>query len=232
MNKLLTTVAVSTALFGAAAAQAEMSANIGVTSNYVWRGATQTDDSAAVSGGVDFSHDSGIYAGTWASNVDFGSGGEVEWDLYAGFAGEAGSIGYDLGVVHYAYPDSDDADFTEFAASASVSMFTVGFAYTFNSDVTDAAGSAEAFLEGDVYYYASAGFDLQDDFGLGLTLGRYTFDDDGEGGTDLDYNHYQLDLTKAAGDFGDFAFSISKADKEANGGDDDAKVFVSWTKSF
>ena len=48
-----------------------VSANIGVVSNYVWRGITQTDDKAAVQGGVDYSHSSGFYAGTWVSNVDF-----------------------------------------------------------------------------------------------------------------------------------------------------------------
>jgi uncharacterized protein (TIGR02001 family) len=50
------------------------SANIGAVSNYIWRGVTQTGDQAAVQGGLDVGHESGFYAGTWASNVDFDEG--------------------------------------------------------------------------------------------------------------------------------------------------------------
>ena len=52
-----------------------ISANIGAVSNYMWRGVTQTQDGAAVQGGLDFSHESGFYAGTWISNVDFNDEG-------------------------------------------------------------------------------------------------------------------------------------------------------------
>jgi hypothetical protein len=52
-----------------------ISANIGAVSNYMWRGVTQTQDGAAVQGGLDFSHESGFYIGTWASNVDFNDEG-------------------------------------------------------------------------------------------------------------------------------------------------------------
>lgn len=52
-----------------------ISANIGAVSNYMWRGVTQTQDGAAVQGGLDFSHESGFYAGTWASNIDWNDEG-------------------------------------------------------------------------------------------------------------------------------------------------------------
>lgn len=54
------------------------SANIGVVSNYMWRGVTQTGDQAAVQGGLDVAHESGFYAGTWASNIDWDEGGAEE----------------------------------------------------------------------------------------------------------------------------------------------------------
>jgi uncharacterized protein (TIGR02001 family) len=227
-------LACSAALLGVSvAAQAELSANIGASSNYVWRGATQTDDEAAVSGGIDYAHDSGFYLGTWASNVNFdGTSGEVELDLYGGYAGEIDDFGYDLGIIHYNYPDSNNSNFTELALSASYMMFSAGVNYTFSSDVNDDPASADAFVDGDVYYYAGASFDLIEGFTAGITIGHYAFDEDGDADTDLDYTHYQLDIGKSAGDFGDFTFSVSKADDEANGGDDDPKVFVSWAKSF
>jgi hypothetical protein len=54
------------------------SANIGVVSNYIWRGVTQTGDQAAVQGGLDVAHESGFYAGTWASNIDWDEGSSEE----------------------------------------------------------------------------------------------------------------------------------------------------------
>ena len=231
MNYTKIAVAVG-AVFLAGSAAAELSANIGASSNYVWRGATQTDDGAAISGGIDYAHDSGFYAGTWASNVDFGAGGEVEWDLYAGYANEIGDFGYDVGVIYYAYPDSDDADFVELAFGVSWRFLSAGINYTVDSEVDDEPGSAEAFIDDDIYYYASASFEVAPTWSVGATIGYYDFEDDGVANTDLSYNHYQLDIGKSAGDFGDFTFSISKADEEANGGDDDYKVFVSWAKTF
>jgi uncharacterized protein (TIGR02001 family) len=225
MKRKAFVLACSAALMGVSAfAQAEVSANIAATSNYVWRGATQTDDSAAVQGGVDYADESGLYVGTWASNVDFGAGGEVEWDLYAGFSGESGDIGYDLGLIYYAYPDSDDADFAEAAVSVSYSALTAGINYTIYGE-----NDGGVYDNGDVYYYAGLSFDLPQDFGIGLTVGHYDFD---AFGGDADYTHGQVDLSKSAGDWGDFTFSVSMADEEANGGDDDPKVFVSWAKSF
>jgi uncharacterized protein (TIGR02001 family) len=220
------------AMLVAGAATAELSANIGATSNYVWRGATQTDDSAAISGGIDWAHDSGFYVGTWASNVDFGAGGEVEWDIYGGYAGSFGDFGYDLGVIYYAYPDSDDANFTELALGVGWEWLSAGVNWTFASDVDDTRDAAEAFVEGDLYYYATVSFEVMPTWTLGGTVGYYDFDNDGDDNTDLSYTHFQLDVGKSAGDFGDFTMSFSWADEEANGGDDDMKVFVSWGKTF
>jgi uncharacterized protein (TIGR02001 family) len=234
LNKLALAVG---ALVLSGAAAAEFSANIAATSNYVWRGATQTDDAAAIQGGLDYAHDSGFYVGTWASNVDFGNGGEVEVDLYGGYSGEMAGVGYDVGVIYYAYPDSDDANFTEIALGVSFSMFSAGINYTIDSEVDDTAG-AEGFIEGDLYYYAGASFEVAPTWTIGATIGYYDFEDDGVGGADLSYSHVQLDVTKSAGDFGDFTFSISKAGDEANvdgatgNPDDDIKVFVSWAKTF
>jgi uncharacterized protein (TIGR02001 family) len=61
---------------GPAAAQGpwSFSANIGAVSNYIWRGVTQTGDQAAIQGGIDVAHESGFYAGTWASNIDWDEG--------------------------------------------------------------------------------------------------------------------------------------------------------------
>jgi uncharacterized protein (TIGR02001 family) len=75
-----TLLAASLGTTGAALAQApwSFSANIGAVSNYVWRGVTQTGDQAAIQGGLDVSHESGFYAGTWVSNIDWDEGSSEE----------------------------------------------------------------------------------------------------------------------------------------------------------
>lgn len=226
MNKMALSMA---ALLVSGSALAEMSANIGATSNYVWRGVTQTDDSAAFSGGLDYAHGSGLYVGVWASNVDFldTSGGQAEVDLYAGFANELGSgLGYDVGVIYYAYPQADqpddELDFTEVYASLSYGPFSGGVNYTVDkeSDPKD---------ENDLYYFVSAGTEFSDGWGLGGTVGHYDFDGSGAGS----YSHAQLNVTKDIGDLGELTFSVSKVfDEDKLSLEQDALVFISWGKSF
>ena len=108
----LSTLIASSALVSTSASAVEgLSANVGLTSNYLWRGVSQTDDGAAISGGIDYAADSGFYVGTWASNVDFGDDASYELDFYAGFSGELpDGFGYDVGYIYYAYPDSAESD--------------------------------------------------------------------------------------------------------------------------
>lgn len=219
MKKLalpLTLVALATsAAFVSTSATAEVSANAGVTSNYVWRGVSQSGDAASVSGGLDYSNESGFYAGTWIGSLSEGNGAET--DLYLGFSGEKDGFGYDVGYIYYNYSDLDDSDFGEIYFSGSVADFSFGLAYTVNSQVDDGS----LFDTGDIYYNIGYSFALSEEFGLGLTYGYYDFD----AGSDSDYGHLQIDLTK-----GDFTFSISKAEDES--GDDDVKFIASWSTSL
>ena len=81
MNKLKWfALAISTSCLFAGPAMAELTGNIGVANNYIWRGVTQSDDESAVSGGIDYKNKSGLYAGTWFSNM---SNSSYEHDLYA-----------------------------------------------------------------------------------------------------------------------------------------------------
>ena len=98
-----------------------ISANVAMTTNYIWRGMTQTRDSAAVQGGFDLDY-KGFYAGVWGSNVTFkdNNNASMELDAYGGYASEIYGIGYDLGYIQYAYPnDSKASNFGEAYASIS-----------------------------------------------------------------------------------------------------------------
>jgi uncharacterized protein (TIGR02001 family) len=97
--------------------------NVGLYSQYIFRGMTQTNADPAVQGGFDYSHSSGFYAGTWASNISwlkenfstagppivtggqYSGGGSMEWDFYGGYKwGFAPDWTLDLGGLYYWYP--------------------------------------------------------------------------------------------------------------------------------
>ena len=108
---------------GAASAQdsPEVAWNLGVTSDYVFRGYSQTSEDPAIFGGVDVTAGS-FYAGAWASNVDFGDDTDAEVDIYGGYRTEVSGFAVDVGVVGYLYvsqPAGADYDYAEFKAAAS-----------------------------------------------------------------------------------------------------------------
>ncbi|MDY6922651.1 MAG: TorF family putative porin [Pseudomonadota bacterium] len=125
MRTALACVAAAAALLAASSASAQdgpqIAWNVGLFSDYVFRGFSQTDEEAAIQGGVDLTAGS-FYAGAWASNVDFGDDTEAEVDLYGGFRTETGGFAVDVGAVAYLYveaPDGADYDYVEFKAAAS-----------------------------------------------------------------------------------------------------------------
>ncbi len=223
-------LAAASLVMASSSALADVTGNIAVTNNYIWRGITQTKDGPAIQGGVDWSHGSGIYLGTWVSNVDFSGAdndsNEYELDLYGGWGGSFGDLGVDVGLLYYAYPKSDDIDFLELYGSLGWKFLTFGVNYTIDGQAT----KPSPFVDGDIYFYGTASLPLPNDFSADLTIGRYKFDD--PGGAAEDYTHFLLGLTKSAGDFGDFTFAVSYADEKVQQDNDDARVVVSWSKEF
>jgi len=121
--KLLKTTAIAGLLAASGAASAlELTGNVALTTDYIWRGVSQTDGAPAIQGGFDADLGNGIYAGVWGSNVDAGgtSDQSLELDVYGGWAAEFNGVGVDVGFIHYAYPTSgDETDFTEVYVGAS-----------------------------------------------------------------------------------------------------------------
>ena len=207
-KKALLTLAVSAAILSTSTASAEFSANIAVGNNYIWRGVTQTEDNAAVSGGLDFAAKNGLYIGTWASNVDFGDDAGTEVDIYGGYSNELGNgLSYDIGAIRYLY-----------TGAASGGNFTEGY---LNFGFKGVSLSLNNDFEND-NFYASLGYEGETASGLGygIKVGDYSFDE-----SDGDYSHVQLSLSK-----NDFTFAIDKTDQDDDAGD--ARVTVSWSKSF
>ena len=93
-----------------------ISYNVGFFSEYIFRGISQTAGKPALQGGADYGHESGFYAGTWASNVswlqDFNAytRSSLEWDFYGGYKWAfANDFGLDVGTIYYWYPGSKNA---------------------------------------------------------------------------------------------------------------------------
>jgi uncharacterized protein (TIGR02001 family) len=82
--------------------------NVGVVTDYRYRGISQTRLKPALQGGIDYTHKSGLYIGTWASSIkwikDAGGDAPAEIDLYGGYKSSYNDIGYDVGILTYQYP--------------------------------------------------------------------------------------------------------------------------------
>jgi uncharacterized protein (TIGR02001 family) len=93
---------------GFSVVQAEVTGNATLTSDYRFRGVSQTQNAPAVQGGVDFAHSSGFYAGNWNSSISselYPGAAGIESDVYAGFKKEIfGGVTVDAGVLGYMYP--------------------------------------------------------------------------------------------------------------------------------
>ena len=221
----------------------EFSANVALSTDYRFRGISQTSEDPALSGGFDYSYTPyGFYAGVWASNLDFNvpdpDPADLEIDFYGGFAGEfANGISWDIGGLYYAYPGSDTgpgvADYDYFEAYASLG-------YDFGTfDVTGGlAYSPDYFFESDdsLYVYGDVGVPLPVD-GLSLAghVGHQDIDDNAQFGTP-DYWDWSIGLSK---DIGAFTFDISYvdtdlSDTECFGGTDfcDATAIFTISSSF
>ncbi len=192
---------VSASALTAQVANAEVSASAAVASTYLWRG--QDLGGAAVSGSLDYSNESGLYAGIWGSSGDTAGGNET--DLYFGFAGEAGSIGYDIGYATYLYAGEDDIDdLAEVYLSVSADMFSATAYIPTDSDAD--------------YTYLVFGAEMGD---YALTLGTNT-------GTDAsDYTH--VDVSYAYNDALAFTYSQVVAEDTDDAYDMGGVFVVSYT---
>ncbi|NBW52985.1 MAG: hypothetical protein EBR39_03520 [Betaproteobacteria bacterium] len=125
---VLGALAVSSFAFAAEETKSDFttSGSVGLFSQYIFRGLTQTDRDPALQGNFDINHSSGLYLGMWGSNVSwlrdkygtgtpaeeatyYKSGGNLEIDIYGGFKSEIGKtgLGIDLGALQYYYPGTE-----------------------------------------------------------------------------------------------------------------------------
>jgi uncharacterized protein (TIGR02001 family) len=193
----------------------EVSANLALTSNYVWRGMTQTANSPAVQGGIDLGY-KGFYLGTWGSNVEFGNtDNNLEADFYAGYKNELAGVAFDIGYIYYAYPNESDAfNFDELYIGLSKDFGMVGIngKYSFgldsNIDTTD-------------YWEIGADLDLPMEFTLAASYGDY--DEVG--------SNYLVSLSKSWGKF-DFTIAYTDFSSDTSSQFDEDHFIATVSTSF
>lgn len=177
----------------AAAVHAEVTGTVTATTDYDFRGVTQTAHDPALQGSIDYAHESGFYASVWASNVDFGGGynENVETDVTVGWSGGE-TVTWDVGGVYYLYPGAHDLAFPEVYAGATWNVLTGKIFYTW--DYGQSGKSAE-------YYQLDAGIPLPASLTLnlhgGYSDGSYWGSDnyfDWSAGLSYELGHFTLDL--------------------------------------
>jgi uncharacterized protein (TIGR02001 family) len=178
-----------------------LSYNVGVTSDYRFRGISQTTFDPALQAGVDFAHKSGFYLGVWGSNVNWlkdfagATDGNLEIDLYGGYKGAiTNDLGFDVGVITYQYPSNNapvNANTTEVYGALTYSIVTAKFSQSTGNFVANANSS------GSQYFEVAANFDLGSGFSLTPHVGRQTIPNQTNNAGD--YTDYSLTLAK---DFG------------------------------
>jgi uncharacterized protein (TIGR02001 family) len=216
MKKPQLIVVAALALSGAAFAQDKppepdytLSYNVGAVTDYRFRGIAQTSRKPAIQGGIDFAHKSGIYLGTFVSNVkwikDFNGAtkGSYELDLYGGYKGEImKDLTYDVGLITYRYPGNNSgaagtpgaglytkADTNEFYGALTYTLYTAKYSRSMGDFLGNPGSSGSDYIE------LAAGFDL----GSGFTLTPHIGHQRVKNTANASYTDYSLTVAK---DFG------------------------------
>lgn len=210
-----------------------LTGNLGIFSSYRFRGIDQTFGQPALQGGIDYSHESGIYVGNWNSNVSSGAGfadGNLEMDFYGGFKKAFGDFGIDVGGIYYYYPGSSAAplsltnakhpsegvgdravDNGEIYFGANWKTISVKYSYALTPYFALPKSKGTSYLD------LSGSFDLGDGWGINGHVGHlfangYKYAT--AGNQDISYTDWKLGVTK---DISGWVLGASYVDTNAKG---------------
>jgi uncharacterized protein (TIGR02001 family) len=222
--------------------------NIGLTTNYLYRGITQTAASPALQGGLDYAHASGFYAGAWASSIKWikeansGNSVPVEIDTYLGFKNSfATDFSYDVGFLRYNYPGTYatgqvKADTNEIYGLIGYKWLTAKYSSALGDTFQVPSASGTSYLDISASYTVA-------DIALGAHYGKQTYkgsaaDAYKTAGTDPTYTDYKLSASKDfSGNVIGLSYTSTNAKKggfyTVNGKDlGKAALALSLTRSF
>ncbi|MCC2658555.1 MAG: hypothetical protein K0Q76_3663 [Panacagrimonas sp.] len=223
------------------AALATTTAHVGVFSEYVFRGIT-ANGGAAVQGGIDYVHDSGLLAGVWATNAN--NFGGSEFDIYAGYLHKfSDTVMADIGVLYYYLSEDEEGEVLDFDGDGDADIhdldtfefFTTLFAGPFKFQVYYSPDYLKLDEEA-LYYTGTYTHKINDTINVALQAG-YTHGDAPEYVYGDDYIDYSIMLNKTVREglvfsLGFIDTNLSDTDRVLQGTDDDPKVMVSAKQTF
>lgn len=221
---ILAALTVPSVAMAADASPHTFTSNVGLVSNYLYRGISQTGAGAAIQGGFDYAHSSGFYAGVWGSNISWlsdaavANNASVELDTYLGYKGTAGDVGYDVGFLRYNYPGTYGvgqvkADTNEIYGAVSYSIVTAKYSHSLG----DTFGVSNA--QGTNYFDLSANYTLPDTgIALGAHYGKQTYKGSTAAGLAATvgsptYSDYKLSVAK---DFSGYVLGLAYSSTNAS----------------
>ncbi|MET3132947.1 uncharacterized protein (TIGR02001 family) [Oxalobacteraceae bacterium GrIS 1.11] len=223
MKKLALVLALMTAFVGSYAhaedkkPDNETSFNAALTSDYRFRGISQTRLKPAVQGGFDYTNNpNGFYAGTWLSNIkwtkDAGGGGDIEWDVYAGKRGEiVKDVSYDVGVLSYVYPSNDLAHVAGFANANTTELYgQLGYGPAY-AKYSYAVSNLFGFVDSKNSGYLDLGANI--DVGNGFTVNLHAGHQQVKNTSAASYSDWKIGATK---DFGVVTGALAVIGTNAN----------------
>lgn len=223
-------------------ANAQLSGNLSLTSNYKFRGQDQDVSKVkafkpAVQGGLDYAFgDSGWYVGNWNSSVDWLPGNSIEVDLYGGYKFKAGEFDLDLGALTYLYPGNTAGNTTELYGAGTWGPLTAKYSHTVSKDYFGWAGAKSGSgLKGRNTGYLAFSFaqEVAPSVTLKASVGFTRFASDIKGLGVPNYSDYSLG---AAYDFGgglSLGAAVVGANKKAYFGPaNKSRLLVTLTKTL
>lgn len=221
-----------------------LTANVGVTSDYIFRGISQTAHEPAIQGGVDYTNPNGPYVGLWGSNVSWvknagiENNSSLEGDLYGGYRGKLGGFGYDVGAITYYYPGDritgmSSPNTTELYLGANWKFLSAKYSHVVSPNFIGWQGTNGENTRGSNYIEANANYDLGGGWGLLGHVGHQRV----ENYTVASYSDYKLGISKDVG-FGTVSLAYSDTNAKATpytvDGENLAagRGILSFTKSF
>ena len=212
-----------------AAPASPFSSNVSLTTNYLYRGISQTGAKPAVQGGFDYAGASGLYIGAWGSSISWlGDAGVaknagLELDTYAGYKGTAGAVSYDVGFLRYNYPGdyavgATKADTNEIYGAVTYSIVTAKYSYSLGDTfgVPDAKGTSYIDLSAN-YAVGESGYTL------GAHWGKQSYKGSSAAYTAAiatgtpTYSDYRLSVTKDLGTGYSASLTYSKTNATSGG---------------
>jgi uncharacterized protein (TIGR02001 family) len=215
MKKILLATAVTSAMLLPSFASADLSATVGVVSDYTFNGVSQTDNGPALQLGLDYGTDD-FYAGTWASNVDFGGDTVAELDVYLGKyfqLSQAASV--DTGISYYTYHGEDSSAEGNYAEAYG----KFGLASEFGQTELNLWYAWDYFGAGEGHAVAMVAhsYEVAEGHTLRLSADQSMFmDSDVKGwGGESSYTHYRLGYETSVEGF-DLSLAVEDTSMEDN----------------